>query len=127
MARFLVSLTYTPHLKNIYSLHLYKLKYASTPDDVTLPENTFFFAFWQSPCDSTEELKEKLSMNLFSFSNTEVMANFSIRKEYLEHAEHYFVGKEVTVNDCKGVYNEKISLFIPFDYLNCDNYKVIDF
>lgn len=112
MARFLVSLTYTPHLKNIYSLHLYKLKYASTPDDVTLPENTFFFAFWQSPCDSTEELKEKLSMNLFSFSNTEVMANFSIRKEYLEHAEHYFVGKEVTVKMVAKGFTTKKSAYL---------------
>ena len=124
MSRFLLALTYTPHLEKIFSPQVYKLKHACTPDDITLPLNTIYFAFFQSKFDSAEALYNEICLRNSS-NAAMVLADLQL-PEAVNPVEHYFVGKEKTLNGKKGIYNVENDIFVPVDFLSFNDYKTIE-
>lgn len=123
MSRFLLALTYTPHSEKIFSPHVYKLKHACTPDDVTLPLNTVYFAFFESKLNSAEAVYTEI---FYRNRENTTMVFSDLKLPNAGTPEHYLVGKEEILNGKKGIYNAEHDIFIPIEFISFNDYNLIE-
>lgn len=121
MARYLVVLTRNPQLAVELFHQVFKLKYACTPDEVTVPGNTVLFFFANADVESAEEFQSAfLGFKIITVGHIDCNIPYSI-----ENNKIYIVGKRICINGQETIYTPNTNTHIPSMFLKY-NYEVID-
>ena len=102
---------------------VYSLKKACSPDEVTLPGKTIFFAFASAEVDTAEELQSAfLGITIGGIASISSSIPYTVEN----NGKFFFVGTQVRKNGITGVYNSDTKCFIPLYCLEGMNYEIID-
>ena len=121
MARYLVVLTRNPQLAVQLFHQVFKLKYACTPDEVTVPGNTVLFFFANADVESAEEFQSAfLGFKIGRVDHMDCNIPYSVEDDKL-----YVIGKRTCIDGQETIYNPNTNTLIPSMFLKY-NYEVID-
>ena len=121
MARFLLTFLHTPSNEVPLFVKAFRIKNATSPDEVSVPENTLMFAFVKADVESPEELSSsfitfKPGTHAFMTSTVDIS---------VENDKFFIIGEQVCIDGIDMIHNPKLHTYLPVQFLN-DNYEVVD-
>lgn len=121
-SRYLVTFVFDEKLDIMLFPKVFKLRSASSPDEVTVPENTIFFIFVNADVDTPEELQTAfLGLKIGLKASISCSIPYKIENDGM----HYFVGIPKTIKGVDGVLNTSTRIFTPLAFAGI-NYQIID-